>query len=222
MKTYLINNNSKKLILFFNGWSMDENHLLRLKSSDYDILVCSNYLDLLPLCNDELRNYNNITVIAWSMGVFAASKLRKYLNNVSLSIAINGTLKPIDDKYGIPQAIFEATLNNFSAETREKFYKRMFKNSEDFEKFLINQPKRNAEDQKRELITLQKYIINKNDSQNCFNRVIIGKYDKIISAKNQINSWNEKEKLNPLIIEEGHYPFFRWQSFEEIIYSTQV
>lgn len=196
---------------------MDENHLLRLKSTNYDILICSDYQDLSPLCNDKLKNYSDITIIAWSMGVFAANKLKKYLNNVSLSIAINGTLKPIDDKYGIPEAIFEATLNNFNAETREKFYKRMFKNNEDFEKFLLNQSKRSANDQKRELITLQNYIIKENGSKNCFDRVIIGKYDKIIPAKNQIRFWNETEKSNPVIIEEGHYPFFRWQNYEEII-----
>jgi biotin synthesis protein BioG len=198
---------------------MDENHLLRLKSSDYDILVCSNYQDLSLFNIEELRNYNNIIIIAWSMGVFAAGMLKKYLDNVSLSIAINGTLKPIDDKYGIPETIFAATLNNFNADTREKFYKRMFKDNENLEKFLTNQPKRNAEDQKNELISLQNYIINENDSTNCFDRVIISKYDKIIPAKNQLNYWREVEKLNPTVIEEGHYPFFLWQSFEEIINS---
>ncbi|MDD3014766.1 MAG: DUF452 family protein [Candidatus Gastranaerophilales bacterium] len=220
MKTYLINNNSKNLILFFNGWSMDENHLLRLKSPGYDVLICSDYQDISPLYNDKFDSYTDIIIIAWSMGVFAANKLRKYLNNVSLSIAINGTLSPIDDRYGIPETIFDATLNNFNTENREKFYKRMFKNNEDFEKFLLIQPKRSAEDQKKELLTLQNYIINENGRLNCFDRVIISKYDKIIPAKNQIYFWNEKEKLNPVIIEEGHYPFFLWQNYEDIIYSA--
>jgi len=219
LKTYLIKNNSKRLLLFFNGWSMDENHLLHLKSSEYDVIICSNYQDLRPLCDDTFKIYSDITIIAWSMGVFAANKLRKHLNNVSLSIAINGTLRPIDNNYGIPEAIFKATLNNFNVETREKFYKRMFKSNEDFDQFLLCRPERSSEDQKEELITLQNYIIKENDSNNCFDRVIIGNYDKIIPAKNQINFWSKTENINPIIIEEGHYPFFRWQSFEEIIYS---
>lgn len=196
---------------------MDENHLLRLNSTDYDVLICSDYQDLSPnnINIEKLNNYNAVTIISWSMGVFAANVLKKYLNNIKFSIAINGTLKPVDDQYGIPEAIFGATLNNFNADTREKFYKRMFKNNENFEEFFINQPKRNADEQKAELISLQNYIIKGQNDESSFDRVIIGKYDKIIPSKNQINAWSSSN--SPIIIEEGHYPFFLWQSYEEII-----
>ena len=46
---------------------------------------------------DLLETYSQITLIAWSMGVWAASQIMKQYPHlpVSQSIAINGTLYPI-------------------------------------------------------------------------------------------------------------------------------
>lgn len=219
MKTFFISNNKNKIILFFNGWSMDYNHMMRLSSLEYDILFLYDYnnLSIDRHYTDLINKYSEVIVIGWSMGVFAAAATCNNLVNNSLSIAINGTLRPIDDKYGIPVNIFNATLSNFNENTREKFYKRMFKNTSEFEKFLIIQPDRTVENQKQELISLQNHNNEKKIIPNIFKHAIISKYDKIIPYKNQINFWQEILPDNYKIIEEGHYPFFIWESIEEII-----
>ena len=128
---------NQKLILFFNGWSMDENPLKPLNFSHYDIVVFYNYqnIDIDNFLLDEINKYPEIILIGWSMGVWAGALCAKYFN-IKNSIAINGTLSPIDDNFGIPHAVYKGTIDNFSLKYREKFYKRMFKTSEEFEKFL--------------------------------------------------------------------------------------
>jgi biotin synthesis protein BioG len=214
LKAYFISKKKNKLILFFNGWSLDYKHLLRLKAIDNDVLIFYNYTDMLidEEYQEIIASYSEVIVIGWSMGVFAAGKLAKNINNISYSIAINGTLSPIDDQFGIPVGIFDATLMNFNIDTREKFYKRMFKDIFKFEQFLEIQPERDVEDQRAELISLQNYIITSKDIPNIYNQAIISKYDKIIPANNQINFWKTYK-----LLDEGHYPFFLWESFEEII-----
>ncbi|MFH0702948.1 MAG: pimeloyl-ACP methyl esterase BioG family protein [bacterium] len=215
---WLIKKSSKKLLIFFNGWGMDENPFLHLKSSEYDVLMFYNYqnLDAENLKIEEWNNYQEINLVCWSMGVWTANFFREYLGSIKFSIAINGSFFPIHNDFGIPDNIFQLTLDNFSLLNREKFYKKMFSKDEDFQKFLKIQPKREIIDQKKELLKLQYYIKKEpfSDMFN-FNQVIIGKYDKIIPAKNQKCFW--QQKLTPLIIEAPHYAFFLWNNWENII-----
>jgi len=128
---WLIHKQRSKLILFFNGWGMDPRPFTHLSSKEYDLLCLYAYTpdaeksfeEILP----SLDHYQSVVVIAWSWGVYMASKL---LNNTSLSIefslAINGTLYPVDRHYGIPPLAFQKTFSNFSEKTYHLFLRRMF------------------------------------------------------------------------------------------------
>ena len=52
------------------------------------------------------------------MGVMVATKFEDLYNTKT---AINGTLTPIDNTYGIPQKIYDLTLKGFSRVGVDKF-----------------------------------------------------------------------------------------------------
>ena len=98
----------EKLILFFTGWGMDENSV-KLKQDSYDLITVFNYRNINTDFLEKVKSYKEIYIIAWSMGVIFASYFMDKIKNVKESIAINGTLKIIDDKFGINTKIFDAT-----------------------------------------------------------------------------------------------------------------
>ena len=79
MKQYfIIKNNQKHLLLFFAGWGMDETPFLQIHPTDKDWMICYDYRSL-EFDADILQEYSEITLIAWSMGVWAASQI---MNNI--------------------------------------------------------------------------------------------------------------------------------------------
>ena len=97
-------NQNNKVIVFFNGWGMDESVVYHLDFSDYDVLMFYDYNNLDTNFDfNSLDKYKNKSLIAWSMGVMVATLFHKIEYNATT--AINGTLKPIDNDFGIPQRI---------------------------------------------------------------------------------------------------------------------
>lgn len=113
MKTALLheNKNSKDLILFFGGFASKAEHFSHLKS-DKNVLMIYDYRNFNLSLN--LTKFENITLIAFSMGVAVASRLLKQ-EDFRSKIAINGTNFGIDKKRGIHPAIFTKSAKNFNA-----------------------------------------------------------------------------------------------------------
>ena len=85
MKQYfIIKNNQKHLLLFFAGWGMDETPFLQIHPTDKDWMICYDYRSL-EFDADILQEYSEITLIAWSMGVWAASQIMKQYPSLPLS-----------------------------------------------------------------------------------------------------------------------------------------
>ncbi len=212
MKTYLKNNGSKDLIVFFCGWAMDETPFEILQSDRYDILFVFDYSDL--ELDFEFSRYEKKILIAFSYGVFIASLVKDKLPKFDYKIAVNGTLVPIGREFGIPEKIFDMTLNSINEESLKKFYSKMFDNNLDDEYFSENLPKRNPQECKFELAQIKKYFEqNKNQSLN-FDKVLISSFDKIFPTKSQLNFWHDP---NCKKIESGHFLFYKFNSFSEII-----
>ncbi|EAJ8996606.1 DUF452 family protein, partial [Campylobacter lari] len=114
MKTYFLhkNENSSNLILFFSGFCSHFSHFSHLKS-DENVLMVYDYSDF--NFDIDLTKFKNITLIAWSMGVCVASKILKDIK-FDKKIAINGTNLPINDEFGIKEAIFRLTMKKFDLE----------------------------------------------------------------------------------------------------------
>lgn len=204
MKSKFFENNREKLIIFFNGWGMDEKIISHLDSEGYDLLILYDYTDL-DIDFPPMDKYSKIYVIGWSMGVMISTLFD--FPNVKKYIAINGTPKPIDDKYGIPERVYKLTLRGFNESSCQKFMERMFDTIPPLEKF----SDRTFESQKEELENLLgikgKYV--------SFDKVIVSNEDKIIPTKNQLNYWKNPEIIE--MTESGHCPFFRYKKWSEIL-----
>ena len=219
MKAYWLNKeNNENLIVFFAGWSFDENPFKNIVCKNYDVIIIYDYNDLsLPDKLNNLSEYKNKILITWSMGVYAAYLHKGLFENFDKKIAINGTIYPVDDKYGIPVKIFELTLKHAQTGLKEKFYKNIFHTQEEYEKYLQNPVQRSIENRVSELENLYKDIKNNLvEYEKFYDYAIVSEFDKTIPPKNQIES--HKKNNTPFItLPYGHHLFYNFSSWEEII-----
>ena len=188
---FLQQQHSKNLVLIFLGYGQDQNPFNSLKTvTSDDIAIVFDYQDL-SFDESLYQEYDQITLIAWSMGVMIAPiVLSKITSKIVKKIALNGTVQGIDDTLGIPASLWQATIDSLTEQTYLKFVRRMCSDASLYEEYLQNKPKRTIESFKRELISLQ--AIAKQRKQNNFeyDLAIVGNKDKIIAPKNQLLSWS--------------------------------
>ncbi len=199
---WLNKDNNRELIIFFNGWGMDESIVKHLNPECYDLLMFFDYNNLnLDLELQELNIYKKKFLVAWSMGVMVATKFDiKY----DKKTAINGTLLPINNRFGIPERIYNLTLNKFSPLGAKKFISSMFK-----EECILPNINREFENLKTELEALSHYQANQDFK---YDRIILSSDDKIIPTKNQIAFWAIKPN-----IDSGHAPFYHFKLWSELL-----
>lgn len=198
----------KKLFLFFAGWGMDENPFKAYQVPEHDFMVVYDYSSL-SFDDAVLKPYDEIKVVAWSMGVWAASQFLK--NNcypVTESVAINGTHFPVDDRKGIPTRIFTATLDGLNENTLYKFRRRMCGSADALKRFLDKAPKRDMESLREELDSIGKLSLSLPPSRFEWNKVYIGNRDMIFPVGNQTAGW---EGIGYILTDEAHYPEKLWE-----------
>lgn len=217
---WLFRNHADLLLLFCNGWGMDERPFLPLGSRGYDVLLCSDYTDLsgLPDVNTLAAHYRGMVLIGWSMGVYFGHRLfvdKK--EHFQKRIAINGTLCPVDDSFGIPVDICQSTLTHLGEEGIQRFYRRMCGKGDVLPLFLKNKPSRSIGSQAKEL---QRIIGERgciDESQSLYTDVIISGNDRIMATENQLHYWR-KSRVRMFV--GSHFPFYRWPGWDEIVQST--
>lgn len=201
MKAYLIPTHhpsaTPRLILLFAGWGMDFHPFLPTHPNGYDLCVVWDYRDsfISPLDNGEafgdmLSDYGEIAVVAWSFGVPAASRFISEHPHLPITakIAVNGTQHPIDNDLGIPQAIFQGTLDGLSEKSLTKFHLRMAGSGSAYKSFADHLPERAIDELKDELIAISRShspIIR-------WDKAIIYNSDRIIPPANQLKGWEEE------------------------------
>ena len=108
-REWITKEGSRILTLFFCGWGMDERAVQHVKGKG-DLLLFYDYRDISGEEAPEVEGYESVRVVAWSMGVWAASVLLSRWNiPVSYRVAINGTERPVDEHYGIHPKIYLLT-----------------------------------------------------------------------------------------------------------------
>lgn len=204
---YVSRNSSDRLILIFAGWGMDWHLFSDLSRPGYDILIIWDYKDL-SFNWKPLSKYNEICLIAWSMGVFAASiTIHEIEQRITTRIAINGTLVPIDEAYGISPAIWHGTLNALSPGTWRKFQRRMCSSAAQFEDYTTRASQRTIADIKEELIALETHTLFHADEIKRWDMAIVSLHDGIFPYTNQIRAWSSLAPVR--IVDSGHLPDFR-------------
>lgn len=108
---FLKHNREQRLLLFFDGWASHPAAHRDLIFDGYDTLVAYGY-DNLDFDMSRLDGYIEIAVVGWSYGVAVATRFLESNRDlpVTLRLAVNGTVYTVNDSYGIPEKIFNATL----------------------------------------------------------------------------------------------------------------
>ena len=206
---FLRRKDSPTLELFFAGWGMDSRPFAWAAESpqvaDCDFAVCYDYTSL-ALDGVDWRRYREVRVRAWSLGVYAASLVLPGLScAVSTAVAINGTLRPVDDEFGIPVAVYEATIEQFSAESLDRFNRRMCGAHKAV--FEARRPLRGVGSLLDELRSIRACAVEGARPQfTAWTRAVLGKKDKIFPVANQRRAWAETPVAQAVLeLDEPHY-----------------
>ena len=212
---WLNKQNNSKLIIFFVGWSFDENPFKFLACENFDVLIVCDY-STIDENIEKFTSYKEINLIAWSMGVFVAYLLKDKLPKFNKKIAINGTPLPVNDEFGIPVKPFLLTLRHARTGLEGKFYQNIFDTKEEFEKYSTMSVNRSIENRETELKSLYDKIRSAEINYSRFyDKALISSRDKIIPTKNQVNFWQNNAEIE--MLESGHFPYYNFISWNDIL-----
>lgn len=183
---YLRRDNSTRLIAVFLGWAMDHRPFAGLYRPGYDLVLVWDYSDPVLDCAQWLE-YEEIVVVGWSMGVYFSTLLPEEVERkVTRRIAVNGTLTPMHDSTGIPEAIFMGTLRGLNERNLEKFYFRVCGSREVYNAFMANRPGRDLEQLRAELASMASLP----EARAKFDLALVSDSDAIFPPENQRRAWH--------------------------------
>lgn len=190
MKQIFLNKEGNSgILIFFAGWGADEHLFNRVMPKGWDYLLCFDYTEL-DFDYSILTPYSKIRLMAWSMGVWAATQTLSGMDLPwDVRLAVNGTATPINDLTGIPDAVFRGTLDNFSAVTLAKFRRRMCGNADGVKAFLSHEPYRTLEDLHSELAAVSSQVRSREVAPFVWDKAIIGLRDKIFPVVNLLRAF---------------------------------
>ena len=209
--SFLVREGHSRLVLFFSGWGGEECLFFRYRPADADFLLCYDYRSL-DFDFRLLEGYREIRLVAWSMGVWSAGiVLQDACLPFSAKIALNGTLRPVDDAYGIPKAVFHGTLERFDAIVLAKFRRRMCGDAGNVKRFLSCRPSRPPCELLEELSALGREVEARPDPSFVWTHAWVGAKDKIFPPANQRAFWAGQAGTACRTFGEAHYSelFFR-------------
>lgn len=206
-----------RLLVFCNGWGMDPRPFLVLAASAYDVLNLYDFRNVrecgAPL--DLLAEYDERLLLGWSMGVWAGQQLfAGHEQLFTRTIAVNGTLCPVDDRYGIPRKLFAGTMEGWSESARHRFYRRLCGEREVEERFLQNQPLRSLADQQDELAYYLETAGHLERERSIYREVVISAKDRIVPTAHQLAYWGEAGVVR---LAGGHFPFYCWDCWDDLL-----
>lgn len=188
MKTEFIRRDSsnRRLILIYAGWSTGPSLFSDVGISGWDVAVTYDYTDL-SADTSFLEGYSTVLVFAWSLGVrMAAVSLPP--EKITAAYAINGTLFPVNDTEGIPEAIYEATAANLDRRNLLKFRRRMAGDAQTFHKYFSGE----SNDAETECLRSQLYTVRDSilpEKKLPWRRAYISDNDLIFPPANMQRSW---------------------------------
>jgi biotin synthesis protein BioG len=223
---WIIRKGSTDLLLFFNGWGMDRRVADWLVSSwpdpdlsGRDIAVLYDYRDLkLPAwLGNAIAESRSVDLIAWSLGVWAASNTG--LAGIDRAVAINGTPLPVDAERGIPPEIFRGTLESWNDANRKRFERRM---SGGVPPEIVDAVRsdRTIDDQQAELRSIGEAVVRCPAESLAFwkfSKALIGGRDLIFSAENQRRAWLEAGVSVNEISSMPHFGFTHIAGWRELL-----
>lgn len=208
MKTYLINKNSDKIVIFFTGWGCDEYEFEHLKS-EKDVLLLYDYSNL--DIDFDFSKYKKFDLMAFSAGVFVAS-IVNFDFKITQKIAISGNPYLFDEHLGLSTEI-QNILCNINADNADDFARNyLIKTDEEWNKF--HHSKRTLDSCRKEFDSLKNiYQSNKQNIKDIFDAAIFGRDDLIFNVSAQKEFFKKRLKI---IENTRHNLFFSINRYEQI------
>lgn len=212
---WLIKKGNRRLVLFFNGWGMDAQAVAHLGGA-CDVWMAYDYRVLESVDLPDVRAYGEVCVVAWSMGVWAAANVVPQLPVApGRAVALNGTEHPVDDRWGIPERVYRLTERGMNAAGREKFVGRMLADAAEAERFAESKPARSLEEVCGELTAIREQSAVRREEMK-WHKAYVSEQDVIFPAASQ-RAWWQGRAERVCGLAGGHYPFYRFGSWDEII-----
>ena len=191
---------SSRLILIFAGWSTDARYYIDCTVDGWDTAVISDYRDIsMPILPEQ---YSTIYIFAYSLGVWAASKCDI---PAAARIAICGSLLPVSDDFGIPEATYIGTAVCLDERNLLKFHIRMAGDRKNFE--VIKEKFPDSPDisaLKEELLCIASMVKDNGEVPNRFDKAYIALDDKIFSYVNLKAYWNTSPDTVTVAVNAPH------------------
>ena len=219
MKTYIRRREkNNQLVVLYGGWGTDENVFTPLCNDEFDFILFYNYSADEALVLPEMKTYNKITLIGFSIGVWSAEYLSPKTGiKPDVTIAVNGTPMPANDQYGIPLKLIEGTLNNITEENIEKFYLRMFGDKKTYQANIDRIPHRTLKSLHSELRWLYNRIMEQKEPGFRWDYAVTSAVNRVFPSGNLNRYWGKEKDTKQIILPLPHYFFHKWASFTDFI-----
>lgn len=204
-------------LLFFSGWGMDPEPFRAMPAEGLDLCMLFDYRTLGPISLESFAGYERLHLLAWSMGVWVAGHLLARQAEVfATSTALAGTLAPVDEKRGIPPASYQALVDAFDQQTLDGFYRSMFDDEAQHDRFLALRPKRSIPELDQELRAFRQAFDQHGPGEDIFHRAIVTGRDRIYSGRNQLRAWGKERSI---VTNWSHFPFFACSGWRALLSS---
>ncbi|MDU9050183.1 MAG: DUF452 family protein [Candidatus Electrothrix sp. Rat3] len=222
-------------LLFFAGWGMCPEPFYEILAGSVDVFMLYDYRSMdFEDISSALKNlqgnfqekapYRKIHLLAWSMGVWAASMLfadktfsaSDFTPMFTSAIAIGGTCHPIHDELGIPAQNFTDMAERLSPARVEAFQRSMFADEQEAKRFTssFRKGERSVAELQQELLALSAaYRAQPNVPEMYTNKIVTGR-DRIFPARNQVRAWGRKQCRT---LSLPHFPFYHWPSWSAML-----
>lgn len=195
-----------RLLLCVLGWASGPETLKNFDIEGFDILAVYDYRNTVypEGVKDIANSYPQLWILGWSFGVYMAEKLSCVLKKPVMSLAVNGTSFPCDDKYGIPPRSLELTVRSVESAGTGKFYRRMC--GGDTTGFTPTV--RDLAELAEELRVLSRTFGENPNTVEMWSNALIGSGDVIFPFANMKRFWEEHSTQTSLTVADiPHYPF---------------
>ena len=203
-----------RTILFFTGWGMDPAATRHLDTGTCQVWTAWDYSSLAPLPTPP--GTGECFLVAWSLGVWAATQMEWSAWPLKAALALNGTPHPRHQEWGIPPAIFDGTAQHWGEpRARQRFLARMTGSQDAAAAFPWGTA--TPEEQRRELLSIARQCQEApTPSSLPFTRALVGSQDRIFPPQAQRNAW-EWAGVPMAEVPLPHDCLRRFHSWEEVL-----
>jgi hypothetical protein len=179
-------------LLLVAGWGMGPEPFAGLTGPDRDLYLLFDHQALTLPEPGHLWEYDQVELLAWSMGVWvAATTLAPFAKRFASATALAGTLHPIDDRLGIPAAAWMEMEEQLDETMLKRFYASMFTEKKELRRFLAHRPERTLASLKNELKSLRRQVFATPVPVDLFTCRIVPRRDRIFPPRNQLRAWGK-------------------------------